>query len=129
MQVTFQTTLESLVEACCFPKPVTALGIRRTDFGWLGSGVYFGSEVMTSMQYAGEAKDKSVCLLIFKVALGNVQEQLETDGSITGPKKGYHSLHGNPDVEGSEFQEHEYCVYDQSQYKMAYIIHLKNKKQ
>ena len=27
------------------PAAVTALGIRRTDFGWLGAGIYFGSEV------------------------------------------------------------------------------------
>jgi hypothetical protein len=64
-------------------------------------------------------------MLIQRVALGKVQVQIQIDGSITGPKKGFHSIHGDPTAPGSGFQDHEYCVYDDAQSKMEYLIEFK----
>ena len=104
------------------PAAVTKLGVRRTDFGWLGSGVYFGSEWSTSAGYCQPGPDGTGCMLIQKVALGKVQTQLAIDGSITGPKPGFDSIHGDPDQPGSGFQDHEYCVYKDNQAMMNYLI-------
>ncbi len=104
------------------PAAVTKLGVRRTDFGWLGSGVYFGSEWSTSAGYCQPGSDGTGCMLVQRVALGRVQEQTQIDGSIAGPKPGYDSIHGNPDASGSGFQDHEYAVYKDDRSRMEYII-------
>ncbi len=107
------------------PAAVTKLGVRRTDFGWLGSGVYFGSEWSTSSGYCQPGQDGTGCMLVQRVALGRVQEQTQVDGSISGPAPGFDSIHGNPDVPGSGFADHEYAVYDDDRSRMEYLIEFK----
>ncbi len=104
------------------PAAVTKLGVRRTDFGWLGAGVYFGSEWSTSEGYCQPGSGGTGCMLVQRVALGKVQEQTQVDGSISGPKPGFDSIHGNPDAPGSGFQDHEYAVYADDRSRMEYII-------
>jgi hypothetical protein len=107
------------------PDAVTKLGIKRTDFGWLGAGIYFGSEWSTSEGYCGVGKDKTGCMLILKVALGKVETHTKIDGSIRAPGKGFDSIHGDPDVPGSGFADHEYCVYKNTQSMSRYLVEFK----
>lgn len=104
------------------PDAVTKLGVPRTDFGWLGAGIYFGSEWSTSENYCGVGSDGTGCMLILNVALGKPYEQTEIDGKIRAPPSGHHSIHGNPDLPGSQFQDHEWCVYTNNQHAMRYIV-------
>ena len=48
------------------PDAVTKLGIPRTDFGWLGAGIYFGAQWSTSENYCGVGKDGTGCMMVLK---------------------------------------------------------------
>ncbi len=105
------------------PQMVTKLGVPRTDFGWLGAGIYFGDCYETSGQYCIPSDNTGHSyFFLCNVALGKYHEQAETDGSISAPPKGFHSIHGNPDLPDSGFQDHEWCIYDQNQQVMQYLI-------
>mmetsp|Transcript_571 Transcript_571/g.2007 ORF Transcript_571/g.2007 Transcript_571/m.2007 type:complete len:233 (-) Transcript_571:41-739(-) len=107
------------------PNAVTKLGIPRTDFGWLGAGIYFGDCYKTSAQYCIAGQDGSSMAMICEVALGKMHEQAAIDGSITAPPKGHDSIHGNPTLPGSGFADHEYCVYSQAQQTPRYLINFR----
>jgi hypothetical protein len=104
------------------PAAVTKLGIRRTDFGWLGAGIYFGAEWDTSEQYCTPGAHGTGCMLVARVALGKIQDNTQQDGSITSPKAGFNSIHGDPTKKDTQFDDHEYCVYEQNQHLMAYLV-------
>ncbi len=104
------------------PAAVTKLGIRRTDFGWLGAGIYFGAEWDTSEQYCTPGSHGTGCMLVARVALGKIQDNIMQDGSITAPNAGYNSIHGDPTKKNTQFDDHEYCVYEQNQHSMSYLV-------
>jgi poly [ADP-ribose] polymerase len=104
------------------PAAVTKLGIRRTDFGWLGAGIYFGAEWDTSEQYCTPGAHGTGCMLVARVALGKIQDNTQQDGSITAPKAGFNSIHGDPTKKDTQFDDHEYCVYEQNQHLMSYLV-------
>jgi poly [ADP-ribose] polymerase len=104
------------------PAAVTKLGIRRTDFGWLGAGIYFGAEWDTSEQYCTPGSHGTGCMLVARVALGKIQDNTQQDGSITSPKAGFNSIHGDPTKKDTQFDDHEYCVYEQNQHLMSYLV-------
>ena len=47
------------------------------------------------------------------------------DGSISAPAAGCDSIHGDPSAKGSEFDDNEYCVYQNNQHTMSYIVEFK----
>lgn len=102
------------------PKTVVKLGVNRTDGGWLGDGIYFGSEVSTAHGYAGWGS-VSRFITIAEVALGKIKEYKEITYGLSAPPKGYDSCHGNPKGD-SEFDDNEYVVYKQNQQKLQYLI-------
>merc|ERR1711991_753396 len=114
-----------LTRGVLLPDAVTKLGIRRTDFGWLGAGIYFGSEWSTSENYCGQGRDGTGCMLVLKVGLGKVWDTTKIDGSIREPPKGFNSIHGNPDKPSSGFADHEYAVHSNKQSMMRYLIEFK----
>lgn len=86
------------------PKVVVKMGVKRTDPGWLGSGIYFG-EADTAAGYAGMSqKTKSAFMLGVKVALGKSKDYSKITYGITAPPKGFQSCHG---VMGTQFYDHE----------------------
>jgi hypothetical protein len=107
------------------PAAVTKLGIRRTDFGWLGAGIYFGAEWDTSEQYCTPGSHGTGCMLVARVALGKIQDNILQDGSIAAPNAGYNSIHGDPTKKGTQFDDHEYCVYEGNQHTMSYLVQFK----
>jgi len=58
--------------------------------------------------------------------LGKIFDQTEQDGSITAPPKGFDSLHGDPDADETEFDDHEFCIYNDNQQFMAYLLEVDN---
>jgi hypothetical protein len=107
------------------PAAVTKLGIRRTDFGWLGAGIYFGAEWDTSEQYCTPGAHGTGCMLVARVALGKIQDNILQDGSIAAPNAGFNSIHGDPTKKGTQFDDHEYCVYEGNQHTMSYLVQFK----
>eukprot|EP00033_Pygsuia_biforma_P000345 GCRY01000418.1.p1 GENE.GCRY01000418.1~~GCRY01000418.1.p1 ORF type:complete len:663 (+),score=179.34 GCRY01000418.1:190-1989(+) len=102
------------------PKVVVSMGVKRTDAGWLGSGIYFG-DADTAKQYAGRSKraGNTGFMLMFTVSLGKVKDYSTITYGLTGPPKGYDSCHG---VMGTQFDDHEYVVYEEGRQKMEYFV-------
>ena len=92
------------------PEAVTKLGVVRTDFGWLGAGIYFGDVLETSLNYAEAGSRGTSMVAIANVALGKVWETGTVDGSIKHAPKGFDSIHGDPNLDNSGFADNEYCM-------------------
>jgi len=104
------------------PKIVTALGVSRTDGGWLGNGIYFGDAACTSKYYAAAGKRGTKFMTVAEVALGKMQEYRSITYGIEKPKKGYDSCWG---VRGSSFSDDEYVIYDEKQQYLQYLVEFK----
>jgi len=104
------------------PQAVTAMGVPRTDFGWLGKGIYFGDCFETSGQYCTPGDKGTGFFLLARVALGKIYDQTKTDGNIEHPPKGYDSIHGDPRADDTEFQDDEFAIYKQNQQYMQYLV-------
>jgi poly [ADP-ribose] polymerase len=101
------------------PKAVVALGVRRTDAGWLGAGIYFGDAICTSYYYAGSGRRGTKFISVARVALGKVKQYRKITYGLTEPPAGFDSCHG---VRGSEFSDDEFVVYKQNQQKLEYLL-------
>uniref|UniRef100_A0A8C4PFI8 Poly [ADP-ribose] polymerase n=1 Tax=Equus asinus asinus TaxID=83772 RepID=A0A8C4PFI8_EQUAS len=79
------------------PKVVEARGVKRTDIGNLGSGIYFSNALSTSTKYShpGET-DGTRLLVICEVALGKCMDLHKKDFSLVEAPPGYDSVHGVP---------------------------------
>lgn len=107
------------------PKQVVKLGVSRTDQGWLGHGIYFGDSIGTSLNYACSGDNGMTYIAVFKVALGKIKVYNEITYGLTKPPKGYDSCHGDPDHEDwSEFDDHEFVIYDTSQQRLEYLLEI-----
>jgi poly [ADP-ribose] polymerase len=103
------------------PKIVVTLGVKRTDAGWLGNGIYFGDAICTSAGYAHPGSRKTRFVAVTSVALGKSREYRKITYGLTKPPEGYDSCHG---VRGSEFADDEYVVYDTRQQRLEYLVEL-----
>ncbi|XP_006832122.1 PREDICTED: poly [ADP-ribose] polymerase 4-like [Chrysochloris asiatica] len=107
------------------PKVVEDQGVKRTDIGNLGSGIYFSDSFSTSIKYShpGET-DGSRLLAICDVALGKCMDLYKKDFSLTEAPPGYDSVHGVSQTATviSDFEDDEFVVYKTNQIKMKYII-------
>ena len=101
------------------PKVVVTLGVKRTDAGWLGSGIYFGSEACTTLIYAHPGRRSTRFMTVADVALGKVKQYRKITYDLSKPPDGFDSCHG---VAGSEFSDNELVVYDNRQQKLEYLV-------
>jgi hypothetical protein len=101
------------------PKVVVTLGVSRTDAGWLGSGIYFGSEACTTVGYAHAGRRSTRFMAVADVALGKVKKYTKITYGLSKPPEGFHSCHG---VSGSEFDDNEWVVYDNNQQQLQYLV-------
>lgn len=104
------------------PKAVVKLGVKRTDAGWLGSGLYFGDAVCTTYGYAHPGRHGTQFMTIAAVALGKVKQYRRITYGLSEPPSGYDSCHG---VRGSEFYDDEFVIYRQNQQKLEYLVEYK----
>ncbi len=102
------------------PKIVVTLGVTRTDGGWLGDGIYFGSEVDTAHNYAGYGSG-SRYITVAEVALGKIKEYKKITYGLKSPPAGFDSCHGNPSG-NSEFSDNEFVVYKHNQQRLQYLV-------
>ncbi|XP_043851171.1 protein mono-ADP-ribosyltransferase PARP4 [Dromiciops gliroides] len=100
-------------------------GIERTDFGNLGSGIYFSDSLSTGMKYSQPNKINGTrFLVVCDVALGSCMNLHKRNLSLTEPPQGYDSVHGIRRTEHiiSDFEDDEFVVYKTSQVKMKYLV-------
>jgi poly [ADP-ribose] polymerase len=103
------------------PKIVVTLGVKRTDAGWLGSGIYFGDAICTSVNYAHPGSRRTRFVSVASVALGKMKDYRKITYGLAKPPDGFNSCHG---VRGSEFSDDEYVVYDTRQQRLEYLVEL-----
>ncbi|XP_006879680.1 PREDICTED: poly [ADP-ribose] polymerase 4-like [Elephantulus edwardii] len=107
------------------PKVIEDHGVKRTDLGNLGSGIYFSDSLSTSIKYShpGET-DGTRLMVICDVALGKCKDLYERDFSLTEAPQGYDSVHGvsRTATVVSDFEDDEFVVYKTNQIKMKYIV-------
>lgn len=103
------------------PKIVVTLGVRRTDAGWLGNGIYFGDAICTSAGYAHPGSRRTRFVAVARVALGKKKEYRKITYGLSRPPEGFDSCHG---VRGSEFSDDEYVVYDTRQQRLEYLVEI-----
>ncbi|KAJ6662349.1 hypothetical protein lerEdw1_012513 [Lerista edwardsae] len=105
---------------------VEEYGLQRSDYGYLGSGIYFSNSIRTSTKYAQPSKtDGTRLLVICDVALGTCWKLSRPDSSLTAAPSGYESVHGTPEgADGcsSFFKDDEFVVYRTSQVKIKYVV-------
>lgn len=108
------------------PKYVTDLlgDEMRSDIGSLGAGIYFADNAMLSLSYCQKpgSNETIAYICVCEVALGNSKEYTEHDGSLIAAPEGYQSALG---VKGSAFTENEYVIYDTKQYRLKYLVELR----
>ncbi|XP_027733408.1 protein mono-ADP-ribosyltransferase PARP4 [Vombatus ursinus] len=100
-------------------------GIERTDFGNLGSGIYFSDSLSASIKYSTSNKTNGTrFLVVCDVALGSCMNLYKRDFSLTEPPPSYDSVHGIRRTEHiiSDFEDDEFVVYKTSQVKMKYLV-------
>jgi hypothetical protein len=51
-----------------------AMLTQRTNFGWLGAGIYFGDAACTTTKYAAAGSQGTRFMLVASVALGTTKE-------------------------------------------------------
>jgi poly [ADP-ribose] polymerase len=100
------------------PKVVVAEGGRRTDAGWLGNGIYFGHADVAN-NYAAPGRKGTSLMFCNSVAIGRTKDFNAITYGMNSPPAGFDSCHG---VMGTEFADHEYCVYDDAQQKVEYLL-------
>ncbi|XP_072253698.1 protein mono-ADP-ribosyltransferase PARP4 [Leuresthes tenuis] len=100
-------------------------GIKRTDIGNLGSGIYFSDAVSTSLKYSKPSQtDGARLLLVCDVALGRCRDLHKRDQTLTQAPDGHHSVHGVRHTEKtpSDFEDDEFVVYSADQVKLKYVV-------
>lgn len=110
-----------LTRGVLMPKLVVAMGVNRTDGGWLGNGIYFGDSACTSIYYTSPGRGGRRIMTIHPVALGKIKEFKKITYGMNEPPKGFDSCHGNPEG-GSEFDDHEFCIYKQNRQMMKVLV-------
>ncbi|XP_042110862.1 protein mono-ADP-ribosyltransferase PARP4 isoform X2 [Ovis aries] len=120
-----QSFMGILSRGLLLPKVVEDRGMKRTDIGNLGSGIYFSNSLSTSIKYSHPGQtDGTRLLVVCDVALGRCMDLHKRDFSLTEAPPEYNSVHGvrGTDMVSSDFEDDEFVVYKTNQVKMKYIV-------
>ena len=107
------------------PRHVEASGVRRTDAGMLGAGLYFASDASTAAQYCHPGKSgKRRLMLVTEVAVGRCKDLTRVDPSLRAPPVGYDSTRGVPSggAVRTDFADEEFAVYSLNRQRMRYLV-------
>ncbi|EGC36806.1 hypothetical protein DICPUDRAFT_150657 [Dictyostelium purpureum] len=110
------------------PKVITETGVaNRTDFGFLGYGIYYGSGFDTTCKYAHPSLtggDSKRYAIVSRVALGRTKEFTQINSKLTEPPTGFDSCLGlkNTTTQKSDFHDDEYVIYDSKRQRQEYLV-------
>ncbi|KAH3743619.1 protein mono-ADP-ribosyltransferase PARP4 [Pelomyxa schiedti] len=104
----------------------TTLGVKRTNAGNLGAGLYFSDDPLTALKYTTGDENGNRYLLLSRVALGNVKDLHKYDFSLTAPPPSFNSCRGVKAIPGvkSEFDDDEYVIYTTAQQHVQYLLEI-----
>uniref|UniRef100_A0A8B9X4X5 Poly [ADP-ribose] polymerase n=1 Tax=Bos mutus grunniens TaxID=30521 RepID=A0A8B9X4X5_BOSMU len=120
-----QSFMGILSRGLLLPKVVEDRGMKRTDIGNLGSGIYFSDSISTSIKYSHPGQtDGARLLVVCDVTLGRCMDLHKRDFSLTEAPPEYDSVHGvrGTDMVSSDFEDDEFVVYKTNQVKMKYLV-------
>ncbi|KAH3768093.1 protein mono-ADP-ribosyltransferase PARP4 [Pelomyxa schiedti] len=109
------------------PQVVVKLGVKRTNAGNMGAGLYFADDPMTALKYSATGAMGAMgtkYLLLSNVALGTVKDLYKFDSSLSSPPPGFDSCHGvkRTATSPSDFDDDEFIIYNTSQQHVQYLI-------
>jgi len=113
-------------------------GGKRTDFGYLGAGIYFGDSAAASAKYTRPAPTKptsqskhtstttnSALMLVFRVFVGQAKQLTRVCPTLQQAPTGFDSVQGlgrSTGATASDFADNEYVVYDLAQQQLEYLV-------
>jgi len=71
------------------PRHVTAKGVKRTDAGMLGAGIYFADDVSASIKYTSAGNRGSRLMAIANVGLGQCKDMYTIDSTLSVAPSGF----------------------------------------
>eukprot|EP01105_Mastigella_eilhardi_P025372 TRINITY_DN689_c0_g1_i2.p2 TRINITY_DN689_c0_g1~~TRINITY_DN689_c0_g1_i2.p2 ORF type:complete len:434 (-),score=108.66 TRINITY_DN689_c0_g1_i2:8-1309(-) len=94
----------------------------RSDFGYLGAGLYFTASPAVCLKYAtaGRPASRAVAFAA-RVALGSVKRFRQVSPWLTAAPDGHDSCMGVAGA-GSDWTEDEYAIYNTSQQQLEYLL-------
>ncbi|KAM9986184.1 hypothetical protein ACTFIY_010621 [Dictyostelium cf. discoideum] len=106
------------------PDYVKQIGGKRTDFGYLGSGIYFSDDVVSSTYTSAIGEKGSRFIIMSSVSLGKVKEFSKIQPSLQCAPLGHHSCKGlkSTPTNPTDFKNNEYVVFNPSQSKLSFLI-------
>ncbi|KAN0049095.1 hypothetical protein ACTA71_004109, partial [Dictyostelium dimigraforme] len=106
------------------PDYVKQIGGKRTDFGYLGSGIYFSDDVISSTYTAPISEKGSRFIIMSSVSLGKVKEFTKIQPLLQSPPMGYQSCKGlkSNQTNPTDFKNDEYVVFNPKQTKLSFLI-------
>jgi poly [ADP-ribose] polymerase len=93
-------------------------GETRRDYGLLGAGIYFASDVGSNVQYTTVGVRRGTrFVLSCTVALGAAKQYTSECSTLVTPPPGFHSVHGIAKAQRAEsqFMDDEFVVFDAQQ--------------
>eukprot|EP01059_Diplonema_ambulator_P025062 TRINITY_DN42042_c0_g1_i1.p1 TRINITY_DN42042_c0_g1~~TRINITY_DN42042_c0_g1_i1.p1 ORF type:complete len:1754 (+),score=585.15 TRINITY_DN42042_c0_g1_i1:52-5313(+) len=109
--------------------PKAASTTQRTNFGWLGAGVYFSDAGCSMSRYAARSSNGKCYAVVATVSMGTVKEVTELHPQLTEPPAGYDTVKGlGKEMPGgpkeSIFDDNEYVVYRENRYTLDYLVEM-----
>ncbi|EGC30900.1 hypothetical protein DICPUDRAFT_40766 [Dictyostelium purpureum] len=111
-----------LSKGLLLPDIITSSGGKRSDFGYLGKGIYFSEDIISSLKFIPGTSTGTSLIIVSYVALGNVKEYTNLQPELTSPPKGYDSCKG---IKSSDFKHNEHVIYNSNQSKLSYLLEFK----
>ncbi|KYQ89839.1 hypothetical protein DLAC_09816 [Tieghemostelium lacteum] len=122
----YQNFVGLLSRGMLLPKVIVNTGGSRSDFGFLGAGIYYADQFKTSAQYAHPSLNdgQSRLMLISEVAVGKTKEFTKIDATLTQAPFGFNSCLGvaQTSTNNSDFQTNEYVIYNPNQQRQKYLV-------
>ncbi|KAI6659080.1 Poly polymerase 4 [Oopsacas minuta] len=122
----YQNMLGILSRGLLMPKVIVSQhGGERSDYGKLGSGIYFASNTSHSVKFSSAGQSTNTrMMLIHEVNIGKCKDYLEEDRELDKAPDGYDSVRGvgRREEPGSKFSENEYVVYSTKQQVLRFAV-------
>ena len=122
----YQNMLGILSRGLLMPKVIVShYGGERSDYGKLGSGIYFASNTSHSVKFSSPGQSTNTrLLLVHEVDVGNCKDYSEEDRKLDKAPEGYDSVRGvgRKEEPGSKFSENEYVVYSTKQQVLKFAV-------
>jgi len=107
------------------PSKVMIMGGSRTDYGFLGNGLYFTDSPDAASKYCTYGFKGTKLILICRVALGVTKQFSRVEPALECAPLGYHSVIGTKPTfagEVTDFEHDEFVIYNTNQLSIPSFV-------